>query len=146
MQSYATRFSERTGIRVILAAPPAEIRLPQTIEVALYRVMQETLTNVARHAEAHRVDVRLATENGSAVLSVTDDGRGFDADTYLHESTPKHGMGILGMRERAEVYGGRLEITSTPGHGTEIQLRIPLTPTAASPEARQHVEDQRPAR
>lgn len=146
MQSYVSRFAERTGVAVALSAPAAEPRFHQHIEVALYRVMQEALTNVARHAAAHRVDVRLTIDDGTAVLRVIDDGRGFDVRSYLLDSTPKHGMGVLGMRERAEVYGGDLKIESAPGAGTEVELRIPMTPMVGATEGTDYVEDQRLAR
>lgn len=146
MQSYVTRFAERTGIAVTLSAPQVETRLPQPIEVALYRVMQEALTNVARHAAARRVDVRLAFDSGSAILRVKDDGCGFDIQSYLLESTPKHGMGVVGMRERAEVYGGDLKIQSAPGEGTEVELRIPMTPMTVPMEGKDYAEDQSLAR
>ncbi len=125
MKSYTSRFSEQTGIVVNLDVPPFESRLPQNIEVALYRVMQEALTNVSRHATAKTVDIRLTIQPESASLQVCDDGCGFDAKAYLTSHEPKRGVGITGMRERAEIYGGQLQIWSHIGGGTQVYLSIP---------------------
>ncbi len=134
MQSYIATFGERTGIAVALAAPPPEVRLPRPLELALYRVMQEALTNVVRHAAAQRVRVELAL-NGTAVrLEITDDGCGFDAEEFLRNPPAGHGMGVLGMRERVATYGGQINIESHPGMGTALKLAVPLTQPIEEPE------------
>jgi signal transduction histidine kinase len=102
-------------------------RLSPEVETVLYRAVQEALTNVARHAEATRVTVRLEHEDGLVVLSVTDDGVGFDPG----RAGDGAGLGITGMRERLASIGGTLEIRSTPGKGTMLRAPIPLVEHAA---------------
>lgn len=99
--------------------------LPPRVELALYRIVQEALTNCQRHAGARHVLVRIAGGSRDALVEVADDGTGFDA-THLSEVVKGGGMGILGMRERAEEVGGRLEIVSAPRRGTVIRARVPL--------------------
>jgi signal transduction histidine kinase len=102
------------------------IELPRELSPALeatcYRVVQEALTNVARHAEAGRVEVRLSGDDGAVRVVVRDDGRGFDP-----RSVPADHRGLVGMRERIELLGGRLEIDAAPGKGTRVDATIPLT-------------------
>ncbi|HUI28382.1 MAG TPA: sensor histidine kinase [Candidatus Kryptonia bacterium] len=134
MQSFIARFSERTGIAVAVDASPVETRLPRTVEVALYRVLQEALTNVARHAEAHHVSVNLLVDAETAQLEIRDDGRGFDAKMFLQGPTRDNAMGVIGMRERVATYGGRFTIDSRRGEGTCVALAIPLARAAESDE------------
>jgi two-component system sensor histidine kinase NreB len=91
------------------------------VEAALYRICQEALTNVARHAGAERAAVRLVATPDRVRLVVEDDGRGFDAS-----EVPEDRHGIVGMRERAEVLGGTLEVRSGPGEGTRIEATVLL--------------------
>jgi len=92
-----------------------EITLPAEVQVAFYRVCQEALNNVAKHAKASRVDIDLKQEGSSIVLHIRDDGKGFDSE----QTIPGH-YGLSMMRERAEAAGARLSVTSQPGHGTEL--------------------------
>lgn len=99
-------------------------RLPPHVEVALYRIAQEALQNIAKHAGAGRVSVSLATVLGAVRLTVEDDGNGFSpADVKSDPDSPSYGM--VGMRERAELVGARLTVTSTPGVGTRVQVDVP---------------------
>jgi signal transduction histidine kinase len=91
------------------------------IAITVYRIAQEALTNVVRHSGASRVDVSLKGEDGILMLSVEDDGKGFD----LGELSKSGGLGVIGMRERAELIGGALEIRSDPGGGTAILMKVP---------------------
>ncbi len=95
-------------------------RLPEPLETVLYRVAQEALTNAIRHSGAGHIDLTLAYEPARVVLAVTDDGIGLD----LHRA--EGGLGVAGMRERATLIGASLEIRSTPGQGTTVQLTVPL--------------------
>lgn len=106
------------GLTVTLEGTAPEA--PQAVQLALYRIAQESLTNVARHAEANRAVVTLESPDGAAVLRVDDDGRGLD------HAVPTEGRGLLGMRERAELLGGTLTVTRSPLGGTRIEARIPL--------------------
>jgi signal transduction histidine kinase len=142
IQSFLKQFGARTGMGVTLDAPPGETRLPRSIEVALYRVVQEALTNVARHAAAHNVSVRLEVTEAAASLRIADDGRGFDADSFLRNPPAEHGMGVIGMRERVATYGGEFSIGSQSGKGTRVALSIPLSGADADGEE-DHGEDSR---
>jgi PAS domain S-box-containing protein len=117
----AEEFEARTGTKCQLDLPEDDIVIDQERTTAIFRIFQETLTNVTRHAEATRVDVRLGREDGNIVLEVHDNGRGI-AEEQLSSG---RSLGILGMRERALLLGGELTITGSPGKGTTVRLRIP---------------------
>lgn len=99
--------------------------LPDTINISLYRFLQEALTNVAKHANAHRVQVVLCYDTERVSLSVEDDGQGFDKETWKSAASQNRGIGLLGMEERLTLLGGRLEIGSRPGHGTRLVAQVP---------------------
>lgn len=120
-------FRSRTGLSVELVAEPDVPDLPEASGVTLFRILQEALTNVMRHAGASELTVRLGYEEGAIVLEIMDNGRGFDADS---RSRPPS-LGLLGMRERAAGVGGVLQVTSAAGKGTTIHVSIPH-PTAAT--------------
>ena len=115
-------FSERTGIpcRFALANPELELRDPHATTV--FRIVQEALTNVTKHARASHVEVTLEERNGELVVRVRDDGVGFS----LQDSRKPHSYGLVGLRERAYLLGGQVEIESGPGAGTRIEARLPL--------------------
>jgi signal transduction histidine kinase len=117
-------FGARTGTKCRLELPPDDIVVDQEKATAIFRIFQETLTNIARHANANEVKARLATEDGNVTLEVRDNGRG------IHEEKLRKGgsLGILGMRERVTLLGGDLTITSSPGNGTAVLVRIPQGP------------------
>jgi signal transduction histidine kinase len=98
-----------------------DIAIDRPRATALFRILQETLTNVARHAHATLVNVRLARENGSLILDVRDNGKGISEE----ERSAGRSLGILGMRERVLVLGGELAIRGAPGKGTAVTVRIP---------------------
>jgi signal transduction histidine kinase len=95
-----------------------EGKLSADVQVALYRLCQEGLNNIAKHAGASQVDIQLQYETGTVELRIRDDGRGFDP-----EQTPPGHYGLSMMRERAAAVGATLSISSQPGHGTEIVIR-----------------------
>ena len=101
--------------------------LPDAVSICFYRVLQEALTNVAKHARASRVEVVLDCDTTTLSLAVEDDGQGFDAHTAAVTSISRQarGIGLLGMRERLELLGGRLEIKSQPGRGTRLMASAP---------------------
>ena len=115
------RWEAETGIAARYRAINGGRPLPPRVEVALYRICQEALNNVARHAEARRADVRLVANPGRIRLVVEDDGRGFDAS-----GMPEDRHGLVGMNERAKMLGGSLAIQSSPGTGTRIEATVPL--------------------
>jgi len=117
---------ENTGIRCNLRANDSTDSVDREVQLHLYRIVQEALTNVARHARASRVDVHLRI-NDTARLSIRDDGRGFDPQA------PAEGIGLAGMRERAQALGGDLRIESSPNEGTRLVIHIPRAPLSKSP-------------
>jgi PAS domain S-box-containing protein len=125
LHTYMKSFAGRTGIRTRLTACKEADLLSVMHRTVLFRVAQEALTNVARHANAASVEVRLQPEPGGIGLRVIDDGRSFLVDRVL-KSTRGQRLGLLGMRERLEMVGGRLDIQSTPGSGTTIAAHIPI--------------------
>src|SRR5206468_776202 len=100
-------------------------RLPSEMETALYRIIQESLTNTAKHARATKVVIALAEEDGQIQVRIADDGRGFDAQAVLRTPWQDRGLGLAGMTERASLLNGTVEIKSTPGQGTTIDVRFP---------------------
>ncbi len=106
-------------------------RLPNSLETALYRIAQEALTNVARHAGAHSVSVLLEARHESVTLIVEDDGRGFDSVKALGVARGERNLGLFGMRERATLLGGTLTLESTPGSGATVFVEVPLPREAA---------------
>lgn len=118
-------FEQRSGTPCELRASVAELPLPPASATAVFRVFQEILSNVARHAQATRVTVTLDPLPGGQVqLAVTDNGRGISTQ----ELTDPNSLGLLSMRERARVFGGELTVTGTRGQGTTVRVRIPLPP------------------
>jgi signal transduction histidine kinase len=121
---HATRFEQETGIAVDVGLG-LEVRLPQEVETILYRITQESLNNVAKHAKAEHVRVTVDQHDGSVRLRVRDDGVGFDASNTGQLLREGH-YGLAGMRERASLVGGTLEVGSIPGHGTTVEVRLPM--------------------
>jgi signal transduction histidine kinase len=116
-------FEKRSGIRCELALPSDEPDIRAARAVAVFRVFQEILTNIARHAGASQVDVCATVAAGNLLLEVADNGRGFVAENGEHAS-----LGLLGMRERVAEFGGLVSVDSSPGRGTRIALALPMMP------------------
>jgi signal transduction histidine kinase len=114
-------FAERTGIRCDLHLSEEGVRLESDVATALFRILQEALTNVARHAEADEVHVELAVDPGEVVLRVADDGRGITES----EISSSHALGLLGMRERGRTLGGEVRFEGVAGQGTVVTASIP---------------------
>lgn len=112
--------------RIPIDVDLAETRVPDHIELALYRIAQECLQNVVKHAEADRARLTFAVDDGVARLEIVDDGKGFDTFEHPLGSDEMGGYGLLSMAERAEIVGGRLHIRSRPGAGTTVTATIPL--------------------
>ena len=125
---YVGDYARSFGISVDLTSEGLDsYRVPPLIATSLYRIMQESLTNVARHARATKVVVGLTCDGSMLELLVRDDGVGFDADAARNEAS---GLGLHGMQERAALLGGSVEIASRPGHGTMVRARLPAGITA----------------
>ncbi|OBI79126.1 ATPase [Mycolicibacterium fortuitum] len=112
--------------RIPIDVDLAETRVPDHIELALYRIAQECLQNVIKHAEADRARLTFSVDDGVARLEIVDDGKGFDTFEHPLGSDEMGGYGLLSMAERAEIVGGRLHIRSRPGAGTTVTASIPL--------------------
>ena len=123
---YVNRYAKRWDIEVEMEVIGLEERPTPEVETALYRVVQEALTNVAKHAQATRVRIRLDRKESAVVAIVEDDGQGFDVETIAGPSAPERGAGLLGIRERAHSLAGTLSIESTPGQGTRLAIEVPL--------------------
>jgi len=121
LERLAASFAEQTGIAVDFQTALADERLPEEVETALYRIVQESLTNVVKHARARRVSILLARQNGAVKAVVEDDGRGFDPAGESDD-----GFGLVGMRERLALLGGRLEVESGRDGGTTIAAEVPV--------------------
>ncbi|WNW12139.1 transporter substrate-binding domain-containing protein [Pseudomonas sp. DTU_2021_1001937_2_SI_NGA_ILE_001] len=119
----ARRFEERTQIPCLVDVPDNLPALSDARAVGLFRILQEALTNVMRHAAAHSVQISLTLVDDLLCLSIADDGKGFDPDAERPAS-----FGLVGMRERVLMLGGRLELDSEPGEGTTLHIHIPLNP------------------
>jgi signal transduction histidine kinase len=127
LESRCREWGEAHNIAVECVVALGGQPVPQSVEDAAYRVAQEALGNIVRHAGARHVSVALMVGRALLILSITDDGRGFD----VAAPTPTGHLGLVGMRERARAVGGRLDIESEPGRGTTLRLSVPL----AQPEA-----------
>lgn len=124
---YVEQWSQRANVKMdFVCTGFAGQRLPAQVEVALYRIAQEALTNVLKHARAVSVSLVLELEQAEVVMLVEDDGCGFDVEASGDASHAEHGLGLLGMRERAELIGGKLNIESAPDAGTTLVVRLPL--------------------
>jgi len=122
LREYVARYQEEHGLEVALSLPKGDERLPAPLETALFRVIQEALANVARHAQARRVEIAMTRDQREVTLCIADDGRGFDPAA----TRPGMHLGLWSMRERVEQLGGQFEIKSAPGEGTTVKAVIPL--------------------
>ena len=122
---YMNRYAKRLNIEVKFEAIELGARLPADIETVLYRAAQEALTNVARHAQANRVNVRLERKVSTVVAFIEDNGQGFDVEKLAGRDVSERGVGLLGIRERVASLGGSFSIQSRPGQGTRLTIEIP---------------------
>lgn len=127
LNTYMKHFREETGIEVSLCGVATDEPVNGEDRTVLYRVAQEALTNVARHAHASRVDVSIQKRRNRVCMRIQDDGKSFNVAHTLHANGGKR-LGLLGMRERLEMVGGSFDVVSAPGHGTTIEAQIPLGP------------------
>jgi signal transduction histidine kinase len=120
VERLAESYREQSGLRVDLEAQLGDERLPPEVETALYRIIQEALTNIVKHADASRVSILLTQRDGTVVAVLEDDGSGFETSAIRTD-----GLGLVGMRERVGLLGGKLRIESTPGSGTTVHAEVP---------------------
>ena len=126
LQQYTTRITDQNGLQIRLEAPEEFPRLAADAESAVFIIMQEALNNVRKHAEATLVRLRLWVDAASLVAEVRDNGHGFDVERTQASYLQRGSYGLLNMGDRAELLGGTCTITSVPGVGTTVQVRVPL--------------------
>ena len=117
---------EPEGLQASFEVVGFDQRLPDEVETTLFRIVQEALSNVVRHAQAQHVAVSLQQKEDRLVVTVVDDGRGFDVRSIRPDDPRGRGLGLFGMRERAELVGGQLHVSSVPGRGTRVEVIIPF--------------------
>lgn len=125
LESQAQEFESRTGIRCIVAVPKDPVMLDADRSTAIFRIFQESLTNVARHAHATRVEAHFEKDDNRLIFQVSDNGIGFDPA----EVKARKSLGLVGMQERALMLNGNFKIEGVPGTGTTMTLSIPLPAT-----------------
>lgn len=123
---YIKEYQKKCSIEVEFHAIGFKERLPAEMETALYRIVQESLTNTARHANAHKVSITLKEDTEAVYATIADDGRGFDYETLVKTGGQERSIGLAGMQERAVLLDGVLTIHSTPNQGTKVEVCIPL--------------------
>ena len=138
LESQAQEFENRTGIRCTVILPSKPLTLDEDRSTAVFRIFQESLTNVTRHAQATRVEAVLSVENGQLIFKVGDNGRGIDPK----EVRGRKSLGLVGMQERALMLNGELDISGVPGLGTTLTLRIPLPRPARGETVRDESSDR----
>ncbi len=130
LEALIGQYRELTSCKITFNGPDQEMKLSPEYSLVLYRVVQEALTNVAKHSQARGVDINLLYRGNSARLSVLDDGTGFDCGSYVKRPHRRRDdivkLGLQGLRERIELFGGRMHIRSRPGVGTLIQVDLPI--------------------
>ncbi len=122
MEWHSEEFQKRSGIETLFTTNSPDLVLPMASATAIFRIYQESLTNVSRHADATKVEASLIAENGQVVLTITDNGKGFDVE----EVNKKKTLGLLGMKERTLLLGGSYEISGNRNMGTSVVIRIPV--------------------
>lgn len=125
LKRYVTDVGAKYHVQISLAAPQGEQRLPSAMEVPVFRVAQEALMNAVQHGRATQVRVTVAQPPEGVVLTIEDNGAGFDVEQALAKAKKREALGIASMQERAEMLGGWLRIESARGHGTRVELSVP---------------------
>jgi signal transduction histidine kinase len=128
LPAHFEQYTDRCGIKIDFQHKGLEKRLPAEIEITIFRIIQEALVNVARHANAGEVAVRLVCRGGAVYLEIEDDGRGFDPSGIDQPSS-----GISDMQDRAYLVGGVVTVDSSPGAGTRVSCQLPLTASGPAP-------------
>ena len=123
---YARSNLEAAGVSIEVDAPHTLPELSPQISITLFRISQEAVNNILRHAAAHSVLIRIYTRSRSIYLEIKDDGRGFDLQAASDDALQNHHLGLLGLRERTELLGGKFLMDSSPGHGTCLEVCLPL--------------------
>ena len=118
----SAEFEKRSGISSSFSSSLKELELPSTVSTGLFRIFQESLTNVARHSQANKVTSSFEIEDNNYILTITDNGIGFNVSS----SGKKRTLGLLGMKERTALMGGKCEIISNEGESTSVKVTVPI--------------------
>ncbi|MGB8644829.1 MAG: sensor histidine kinase [Anaerolineae bacterium] len=143
LQWYLERQAKRAGLAFEFLAEPSKMDLPANLKTTCFRLAQESLTNIMRHAGAKKVQVELRRHDTELELVIRDDGAGFDVQAARRRAAQGASLGLLGMEERVRLLDGQFHIKSLRGRGTEVQVRFPLAP-AAQAKPRREREKRRP--
>jgi signal transduction histidine kinase len=135
---YTNRQAALAGLQTRFLTDSTEHRFDPMIETECFRIAQEALTNVVRHAHAHEVTVELHEKKGELHLDVRDDGVGFEVAPVRDQAVRGNSLGLLSMEERATLAGGRLEFKSAPGEGTDVHAWFPLASQTTNPDEQSH--------
>jgi two-component system sensor histidine kinase DegS len=123
---YAGIVQERTGLKITVDIEGDELLISAALKIAVFRIVQEALNNITKHAQAKDVYIKLEYQPKHVVVSVRDDGVGFDLDTVQMRRARRPSLGLAGMQERAALVRGEVSIQSSPGQGTMVEARLPL--------------------
>ncbi|ACK50960.1 multi-sensor signal transduction histidine kinase [Methylocella silvestris BL2] len=126
IQQFLEEWGQKSGLQFDLHLALSDRRLPPIVETTLYRILQEAITNVVKHSQAKKAGVILKATSSEAIMIVEDDGRGFLWDDVDSATKPSSRLGLLGVRERLSLVGGKLEIETSPGHGATLFIHVPL--------------------
>ncbi len=133
MESVAEKYRATSELEIRVTAPDPTIRCAAPVELMLFRVFQEALTNAVKHSGARRMLVRVALDDDTVVLEISDDGKGFDSHAYFRKPSASGGLGLIGMRERVAHFGGVFRVTSRIGAGTRLYVSVPIEPPVMEP-------------
>jgi len=133
LRQLAISLQEQSGVEIHFHDELEDRRFAEELETHCYRIVQEALTNCLKHANATNIWVSVGIEQGRLTLEIQDDGEGFEVDSALNAARGNGSLGMLGMRERAEMLAGELRVVSTPGEGTMIECLIPIDEQRTSP-------------
>jgi len=123
---YVNTLTKRRGITIQLKTHNADGRFSEDIETALYRIIQEALTNISRHSEASHVHLNLSCQDSNISATIEDNGIGFEVDQILTFASEGKGVGLVAIQERVAALDGRFDIHSAPGLGTRLSVRLPI--------------------
>ena len=146
LESYADTRLRPLGIQVTFETAGTDGRVPPELETALFRVAQEAMSNIARHARAENVSITLEFQGEFAAVDIEDDGQGFDVEATFARSKDGSPFGLMGMRERVDLLGGTLVVESRPGEGTSVRVRVPLQSVSHPKGVRRNGQDKGAAR
>jgi signal transduction histidine kinase len=123
---YAGKVQERTDLKIMVDIEGDEITISSALKIAIFRIVQEALNNITKHAQARDVYIKLEYQLRNLVVTVRDDGVGFDMGTVRMSRARRPSLGLAGMQERAVLVGGEVSIQSSPGQGTLVEAKLPF--------------------